>query len=324
LANLISIIVPVHDEAAVLEAFHHEISLVMNGTGEDWELLYIDDGSQDQSSLILDDLRAQDSHTGVITLSRNFGKEVALSAGLDHANGDAVILIDADLQDPPSLIPEFLARWREGYDVVYGRRTERQGESWLKIHTASWFYRIMDHLSDVKIPRDAGDFRLLSRRAADAIKTMQESHRYMKGLYAWIGFPQIGVPYRREPRRSGVSKWNYWQLWNFALEGITSFSAAPLKLSTYLGVATSLGAFVLGLYILIHALVIGNPIPGYPSLMVMILFLGGVQLISVGIIGEYLARTYTESKSRSLYFVDSYKPAKLSSSSLPNENTSMP
>jgi glycosyltransferase involved in cell wall biosynthesis len=309
--RLISIVVPVYNEAAVLALFHAKLVAVMEDTGETWELLYVDDGSDDTSPAILETLREEDSQTGIITLSRNFGKEVALSAGLDHAAGDAVILIDADLQDPPSLIPEFLAGWQEGYDVVYGRRSEREGETWLKTTTATWFYRVMDHLSDVNIPRDTGDFRLLSRRAVDALQTLKERHRYMKGLYAWIGFPQKEVLYRRDPRSAGHSKWNYWRLWNLALEGITSFSAAPLKLFTYVGLAASMAAFLLGLYIILQALLVGNPIPGYPSLMVMILFLGGVQLIGIGIIGEYLARTYGESKQRTLYFVNAYKPARL-------------
>jgi len=302
--------VPVHNEAEVLPAFFDRMQRVLEETGEDYEILFVDDGSTDNTVTQLMRLRDLDPRIGLIELSRNFGKEVALSAGLETARGDAVIIIDADLQDPPELIPEFLTHWRGGYDVVYGRRTERQGETWLKVTTAKWFYRILNALTDVEIPPDAGDFRLLSRRAVDALKSLPERHRYMKGLYAWIGFPQRAVPYVREARDAGVTKWNYWRLWNFALEGITSFSDVPLKLATYLGALTATGSFIYGVYFLFKTLLFGNPVPGYPSLMVVILFLGGVQLICIGIMGEYLARTYNESKSRSLYFVKSYHPAK--------------
>ncbi|MEP4486496.1 MAG: glycosyltransferase family 2 protein [Halioglobus sp.] len=306
---MLSVVVPVHNEAEVLPAFYERTQQVLQGTGEDYEILFVDDGSTDNSVAQLMQLRDLDSRIGLIELSRNFGKEVALSAGLEAAAGDAVIIIDADLQDPPELIPEFLTHWREGYDVVYGRRTERQGETWLKVTTAKWFYRILNALTDVEIPPDAGDFRLLSRRAVDALKSLPERHRYMKGLYAWIGFPQLAVPYVREARDAGSTKWNYWRLWNFALEGITSFSDVPLKLATYLGALTATGSFIYGVYFFVKTLLFGNPVPGYPSLMVVILFLGGVQLICIGIMGEYLARTYNESKSRSLYFVKSYHPA---------------
>jgi len=306
---MLSVVGPVYNEAEVLSAFFERTQRVLEKTGEDYEILFVDDGSSDDTAAQLMQLRDVDPRVGLIELSRNFGKEVALSAGLESAVGDAVIIIDADLQDPPELILEFLTHWREGYDVVYGRRTERQGETWLKVTTAKWFYRVLNALTDVEIPPDAGDFRLLSRRAVDALKSLPERHRYMKGLYAWIGFPQVAVPYVREARDAGSTKWNYWRLWNFALEGITSFSDVPLKLATYLGAVTATGSFIYGVYFLLKTLVFGNPVPGYPSLMVVILFLGGVQLICIGIMGEYLARTYNESKSRSLYFVKSYHPA---------------
>ena len=283
---------------------------VMRATGMDYEIIYVDDGSTDDTAAVLNYLRSDDEAVAVIELSRNFGKEVALSAGLDHASGDAVIIIDADLQDPPELIDEFLREWRNGYDIVYGRRAEREGESWLKITTAKWFYRVINRLSDVEIPRDSGDFRLISRRALDALMSLRETHRYMKGLYAWVGFPQKEILYSRQARAAGVTKWNYWRLWNFALEGITSFSDVPLKMSTYLGIATSSAAFLYGLYFLIRTMFLGNPVPGYPSLILVVLFLGGVQLICLGIIGEYLARTYNESKSRTLYFVKGYHPSR--------------
>ena len=309
MSELLSIVVPAFNEAPVLRAFHSRISAVLATTDMSSELIYVDDGSSDDTAAILRELRDDDQSIAVIELSRNFGKEVALSAGLDHASGDAVVIIDADLQDPPELIIDFLREWRNGYDVVYGRRTDREGEPWLKVITAKWFYRVINRLSDVEIPQDSGDFRLLSRRALDALMSLRETHRYMKGLYAWIGFPQKEVPYLRQPRAAGVTKWNYWRLWNFALEGITSFSDVPLKMSTYLGVATSSLAFLYGLYFLLRTMVLGNPVPGYPSLILVVLFLGGVQLICLGIIGEYLARSYNESKGRALYFVKGYHPS---------------
>lgn len=308
--ELLSVVVPAYNESLVLGEFHQRMTTVMRATGMDYEIIYVDDGSTDNTAAVLNYLRSDDEAVAVIELSRNFGKEVALSAGLDHASGDAVIIIDADLQDPPELIDEFLREWRNGYDIVYGRRAEREGESWLKITTAKWFYRVINRLSDVEIPRDAGDFRLISRRALDALLSLRESHRYMKGLYAWVGFPQKEILYSRQARVAGASKWNYWRLWNFALEGITSFSDVPLKMSTYLGIATSSAAFLYGFYFLLRTMILGNPVPGYPSLILVVLFLGGVQLICLGIIGEYLARTYNESKSRALYFVKGYHPSR--------------
>jgi len=308
-SELLSVVVPVYNEAAVLPAFHQQLREVMGAAGCRYELIYIDDGSTDGSLQLLNGLRAEQDCVAIVELSRNFGKEVALSAGLDHARGDAVIIIDADLQDPPELVHEFLAQWRNGYDVVYGQRTDRRGDSPLKIVTARWFYRVINALSDVDIPRDVGDFRLLSRRAVDALLAMPERRRYMKGLYAWVGFPQKAVPYVRQPRQAGHTKWNYWRLWNFALEGITSFSDAPLRIASYLGVITSGFAFMYGLFLLVRTLIWGNDVPGYPSLIIAVLFLGGVQLICLGILGEYLGRTYDEAKARPLYFVRGYHPA---------------
>ena len=308
MSDFLSVVVPAYNEIQVLPEFHRRISEVMRATEIDYEIIYVDDGSTDGTAAALGSLREQDGAIAIIELSRNFGKEVAISAGLDHASGDAVIIIDADLQDPPEVIHDFLVEWRNGYDVVSGRRTIREGESLLKITTAKWFYRVINRLSDVEIPPDTGDFRLLSRRAVEALKTLRETHRYMKGLYAWIGFPHTQVSYLRKPRAAGTTKWNYWRLWNFALEGITSFSDVPLKMATYLGVLTSSAAFLYGVFFLIRTLLYGNPVPGYPSLILIILFLGGIQLICLGIIGEYLARTYNESKSRALYFVKGFHP----------------
>ncbi len=308
MSELISLVVPVFNEQSVLPAFHASLTQTLESLDSDCEILYVDDGSTDDSASIIGEWCRDDARIGLVELSRNFGKEVALSAGLDHARGDAVIVMDADMQDPPELIHLFIEGWREGYDVVYGKRASREGEGWLKIVSARWFYKIINRLSDVEIPEDVGDFRLLSRRAVDALATLGERHRYMKGLYAWIGFPQKAVLYDRQPRAAGKTKWNYWRLWNFALEGITSFSDVPLKIATYLGVVTSILAFLYGGYVVVKTLIFGDPVAGYPSLMVAILFLGGVQLICIGIIGEYLARTYSETKARTLYFVKGYHP----------------
>jgi glycosyltransferase involved in cell wall biosynthesis len=309
LSERLAVVVPVFNEREALPLFHKRLLAVLDELTIPAEILYVDDGSEDGSGVWLDERRASDSRIAVLRLSRNFGKEAAVSAGLDHADGDAVVVIDADLQDPPELIPTLIKHWQDGFDIVYALRESRDGESWLKRSSAAMFYRLMDRLSDVPIPRDTGDYRLLSRRAVTALAKLREQHRYMKGLYAWIGYPQKAVPYAREARAGGRSKWSYWRLWNLALEGITSFSAAPLKLATLLGMVTSVGAFGYGLYFLLRTLLLGNPVPGYPSLIIIILFLGGVQLVCLGIIGEYLARTYNESKKRQLYFVMDYLPS---------------
>jgi glycosyltransferase involved in cell wall biosynthesis len=309
---LLSIVVPVYDEESVIEAFHARLAAVLgSGSVPPAEILYVNDGSRDRSLAVLERLSSQDPRVAIVDLSRNFGKEIAMSAGLDHARGDAVIIIDADLQDPPELIPELVAPWLEGYDMVYARRSARQGEPLLKKATAYAFYRLMNRLAGVEIPRDTGDFRLLSRRALDALKQMREQHRFMKGLFAWVGFPQKEVLYRREPRHSGKTKWNYWRLWNFALEGITSFTIAPLKIASYLGFLTAFGAFVYAAWVILKKVLYGEEVPGYPSLMVVILFLGGVQLMTLGVIGEYLGRIFNETKKRPLYFLKGYTPARL-------------
>lgn len=308
---LLSVIVPVFNEEAVLPEFHRRLTAVLAGLSLASEIIYVDDGSTDGSMAALHGLRRADSSVSILTLSRNFGKEVALTAGLDHAQGDAVVVIDADLQDPPELIAEFVRHWQQGYDVVYARRIARDGESALKRFTAYAFYRVIDRLCKVRIPRDTGDFRLISRRVVDALLRLREEHRFMKGLFAWVGFRQKAVDYRRDPRHAGQTKWNYWKLWNFALEGITSFTTTPLKVSTYLGLAIAFGAFLYGLFIVADTLLNGNPVPGYPSLLVVMLFLGGFQLIALGVIGEYLGRMFDESKRRPLYIVSEFVPPRL-------------
>jgi glycosyltransferase involved in cell wall biosynthesis len=227
-----------------------------------------------------------------------------MTAGLDHVDAEAVILIDADLQDPPELIPEFIQRWREGHDVVYAVRRSRAGETWLKRFTAAAFYRLINLVSRTRIPEDTGDFRLLSRRVVESLRQVRERHRFMKGLFTWVGYRQIGVPYDREARHAGRSKFSYWKLWNFALDGFTSFTTAPLRVATWLGLASAGLALLYGVWVIVKTLVWGDPVRGYPSMMVVILFLGGVQLISLGIIGEYLGRLFDESRHRPLYLVD--------------------
>ncbi|MGH8171511.1 MAG: glycosyltransferase family 2 protein [Rhodanobacteraceae bacterium] len=309
----LTVVVPAFNESEGLRDFHARLAAVLDGlkSGEhplETEVLYVDDGSRDDTWNILCELRAADARVSTLRLSRNFGKELALTAGLDHADADAVVVIDSDLQDPPEVIPTFVARWREGFDVVYGTRATRAGETGFKKLTASTFYRVMERLSPTSIPRDTGDFRLLSRRAVDALKQVRERQRFMKGLFAWVGYRQIAVVYDRDARHAGATKWNYWRLWNFAIDGITSFSGAPLKLATYIGLVTALFAFGFGLWVLGKALLFGDPVRGYPSLMVIVLFLGGVQLVALGVIGEYLGRLYVESKQRPLYLVDEYHP----------------
>ena len=303
LRKTLAVVVPVFNEQAVLPAFHARMTAVLDGLDLSSHVIYVNDGSTDDTLEIIRCLAEGDARVMLVDLSRNFGKEIALTAGLDHADADAVVVIDADLQDPPELIPELVAHWRDGYDVVYARRTSRDGESAAKKLTAFLFYRLIGKMSRVRIPEDTGDFRLLSRRAVRAVCSMREQHRFMKGLFAWIGYPQVAVPNRRAPRHAGATKWNYWKLWNFALEGITSFTSVPLKVATYVGMASALGAFGYGLYIVLRTLILGNPVPGYPSLLTAVMFLGGLQLLGIGIIGEYLARMFNESKQRPLYFL---------------------
>lgn len=304
----LSVVVPVYNEHEVLGEFHRRLSAVLGTIPTDVEIVYVNDGSRDDSISVLNQLRTADSRVTLIDLSRNFGKEIALSAGLDYARGAAVVVIDADLQDPPELIPELIREWEAGFDVVFAQRTSREGESWLKLITASLFYRIIRRVTEIQIPEDAGDFRLLSRRAVDALKQLREQHRFMKGLFAWIGYPQKAVPYRRDKRFAGTTKWNYWKLWTLALEGFTSFTVAPLKIATYVGVLVALLAFVFAIFIVYKTLVYGDPVAGYPSLMVAVLFLGGIQLMALGVIGEYLGRMFTETKRRPLYLVKEYHP----------------
>jgi glycosyltransferase involved in cell wall biosynthesis len=299
--------VPVYNEQEVINGFHDRLLAALAGVPATFEVIYADDGSTDATPRILAELRAMDARVGVLRLSRNFGKEQAMSAGLKHARGAAVVLIDADLQDPPELIPGMLAAWQAGADVVDMRRRSRDGETWLKRATAHVFYRAINRLSEVQIPEDTGDFRLLSRRAVDVLNRMPERNRFMKGLFAWVGFERTTIFYDREPRAAGTSEWHYWKLWNFALEGITGFSVAPLKVASYVGMLTALMAFTYAAYVLVKTLVSGDPVPGFPTLIVVISFLGGLQLMAIGILGEYVGRLFLETKRRPLYVIEDFQ-----------------
>lgn len=307
--QLLSVIVPVYNEEAVLEEFHQRLSAVLARLDLRSEVIYVNDGSQDGSLALIRRLRAADCAVSLVDLSRNFGKEAAMTAGFDLAAGDAVVVIDADLQDPPEIIPDMVRLWRAGHDMVYARRSARDGESRFKKTTSYLFYRVIQALSRVRIPEDTGDFRLLSRRAVLALNSLREQHRFMKGLFAWIGYPQIALPYKRDPRFAGKSKFNYWKLWNFALEGVTSFTIVPLKVATYLGVLIAGAAFLYGAIVISKTIMYGEHVSGYPSLMVVITFLGGAQLAFIGILGEYIGRMFNETKRRPLYFLNAYEPA---------------
>jgi glycosyltransferase involved in cell wall biosynthesis len=305
----LSVVVPVFNEAEGINELHRRLKRAMDGIGADWEVIYVNDGSWDTSLQKLEALRKSGPEVAVVNLSRNFGKEIATTAGLDHARGKAVIVMDGDLQDPPEVIPRLVAAWHDGADMVYAQRRMRHGDTWLKKTTASMFYRLMRRLGDVPLPSNVGDFRLMSRRVVDALLQLREQHRFMKGMFAWVGFPTTAVVYDREPRIAGKTKWNFWKLWNLAIEGITSFSVAPLKLATYIGLATAVFAALFATQLVARTLLFGNPVAGYPSLMAVVLFLGGVQLITLGIIGEYLGRVFNETKQRPLYLVERYMPS---------------
>jgi glycosyltransferase involved in cell wall biosynthesis len=299
----LSVVVPVFNEAESIDAFLAELVPVLESAAHRWQVLFVDDGSTDATLSLLQSRAVADSRITYLSLSRNFGKELALTAGIDHAQGDAVIPMDADLQDPPALIREMLALWREGVDVVYATRVRREGDSSAKKLTAAGFYRLMRWISPLRIPENSGDFRLLDRRVVDTLKQLRERNRFMKGLFTWVGFRQASLPFVRAPRRAGKSKFGFWRLWNFALEGMTSFSVVPLRLAMYLGLLISVCAFVFAAWIVFKTLVYGRDWPGYASIMVTVLFLGGVQLTALGFIGEYVGRIYNEVKQRPLYIV---------------------
>ena len=301
-----SIVSPVYNEEPVLRELYRRVRDVMEQTGETWELVLIDDGSKDGSADIIAALHEQDGRVRGVSFSRNFGFQVAVTAGLDHARGDAVILTDADLQDPPEVYPRMIAKWREGYDVVYGVRASREGETWFKLWTAKLFYRLIYRITSIEIPLDTGDFRLLDRDVVDAIGRMHERNRFLRGMVPWVGYKQIGVEYEREARYAGESKFSsVSQMLPFAIDAITSFSYFPLRLATFFGFGiAALSGLTILIVILLRLLDPHRPLLGQATTLIAVLFLGGVQLISLGIIGEYLGRIYDEVKGRPLYLVD--------------------
>ncbi len=305
-----SVVVPAFNEADCIDQFHQRLAAAMDPLGS-WEAIYVDDGSEDATRETIEALRRADPRIALICLSRNFGKEIATTAGLDHARGEAVIVIDADLQDPPEVIPELVAAWRQGFDMVCARRRVREGETALKKLSAHAFYRMMQHTGRIKLPRDTGDFRLMSRRVVEAVCKLREQHRFMKGLFAWVGFPVTTVFYDRAPRSTGQGKWSYWKLWNLALEAITSFTVMPLKIATYFGLVVALLSVAYGAQVIVKTLLFGNDVAGYPSLMTVMLFLGGIQLMTLGVMGEYLGRIFNETKRRPLYLVERYLPGRV-------------
>ncbi|MFZ5657386.1 MAG: glycosyltransferase family 2 protein [Pseudomonadota bacterium] len=308
-SDRLTVLVAAYNEADALPLLHPRIVAALEAVpGLDGRVLYVDDGSTDGTWEALQRIAQGDARVALLRLSRNFGKEAALTAGLDRIDQGAALILDADGQDPPELIGAFVAKWREGFDDVHGTRVARAGDGIVKRSTAHAFYRVMGRLSRTPIPADTGDFRLLSPRAVAALRQLRERHRFMKGLFGWVGFRQVAIPYERDARIAGGSKFNLWKLWNFALEGITSFSTAPLRFATYLGLATAFVAFAYGMWIVVKALLWGDPVAGWPTMMAVILFLGGVQLIALGLIGEYLGRLYMESKQRPLYLVDEWRP----------------
>jgi polyisoprenyl-phosphate glycosyltransferase len=306
-AVVLTVIVPVKDEEEAIAPFVARVAPILSGLFPDaalgWEILFVDDGSEDATLPAIMAANRADPRVRAISFSRNFGKEAALSAGLDHARGAAVIPIDVDLQDPPEVIGAMLAKWREGFEVVYGVRTNRESDSLPKRLTADLYYRAHNYLSDDKIPEHAGDFRLLDRTVVEVIRAMPERNRFMKGLFAWGGFRQAAVEYHRERRHVGETKFKYWKLWTLALDGITSASTMPLRIWSYVGVVIAVFSFLYAVAVVIRTVLLGSDVPGYPSLMAAILFLGGLQLISLGVLGEYVGRILVETKRRPLYVV---------------------
>lgn len=303
----ISIMIPAYNEEAVLDSLYTRLGTLANDNKDyDFEFLFVNDGSKDKTLQIIRDYAELDNRVSYINLSRNFGKEIAMIAGLDHVTGDATVIIDADLQDPPELIPEMIKYWEEGYDDVFARRESRDGETWFKKWTSKQFYTILEKMSHVPIQKDTGDFRLLDRRAVEALKEIREAERYTKGMFSWIGFHKKELLYKRDPRAAGETKWNYRKLFDLAVNGITSFTTAPLRLSAYIGFIVSVIAFIYLIVIILQTILFGNEIAGYPSTLAVILFLGGVQLLSLGIIGEYIGRIFNETKRRPLYYVEEY------------------
>lgn len=305
----ITILVPCYNEEASLPRLYDALSALMNQEKQHlWEVLLINDGSKDHTIDIIRQLHEQDSRIGFINLSRNFGKEAAMLAGFDYANGDCVVIMDADLQHPPTVIPDMLKEWENGYDDVYAKRTTRGKEPWLRKMLTLCYYRMLQRMSDIEILPNVGDFRLLDHKCVEALRQLRETQRYTKGMYCWIGFKKKEILFEQADRQQGQSSFNLWKLLKLSMEGITSYTTSPLRISTILGLLSSLLAFVYMCYILVDTLVFGEPVRGYPTIMVTVLFLGGAQLLSLGIIGEYLGRIFHESKQRPVYLVAEHEP----------------
>jgi glycosyltransferase involved in cell wall biosynthesis len=310
-ACVLSVVIPFFNEQSALPRLHQRLLRATAEVSDDVEIVYVDDGSTDGSWAVLQQIRARNNQVTAIRFSRNFGKEQAITAGLQFARGQAVIVMDADLQHPPEMIPAMMAVWREGVDIVNMRRRSRSEESWLKRHATHHFYLAINWLSDIPIPENVGDFRLFSRRAVDALNQLPERNRFMKGLFAWIGYSQRTLDYDCDERVAGRSKWRFRQLWRLAMEGITAFSIVPLKIATKLGLLSAMLSFCLGLYFFVRALIYGDPVQGFPTLIVVVLMLGGLQLLAMGILGEYIGRLSLESKRRPLFLIETYEPASL-------------
>ncbi len=300
----LSIVIPMHNEENGLDALFARVCSTAEKITQAYEIVCVDDGSTDGTLAALLERRGENNRLKIVELSRNFGKDAALTAGLDHATGDAVVPIDADLQDPPEVIERLHAKWQEGFDVVYAQRSARESDGLVKRMTASLFYRLHNMIAEVDIPHDTGDFRLMDRRVVDVLRNMPERTRFMKGMFAWVGFKQTGVPYRREPRAADKTKWSYWKLWNFAIDGIVSGSTVPLRVWTYTGSMIAACAFFYALFLIGRTLIYGTDVPGYASIMVAVLLLGGVNILALGIIGEYLSRVFAEVQDRPLYLVN--------------------
>lgn len=301
---VISIVCPAYNESDGIGIFLEHLVPVMDKLNQTYEIVFINDGSRDNTLEVLLQEKKRYKHIRILNLSRNFGKEAALTAGLENARGEAVIAIDTDLQHPPHIIEQFVKKWQEGYDVVVGKRLSRTGEHPLKKIAAKLFYTLHNKISDIEIPADIGDFRLMSRKVVDALKQLPENQRFMKGIFAWVGFKTAVVEYYQEERVAGKSSFNGWKLWNFALDGITSFSTVPLRVWLYIGVVIAAISFLFGIWIAVKTIVFGVETPGYASTMVMILFLGGIQLMGIGIMGEYIGRLYKEAKRRPVYILE--------------------
>lgn len=306
----ISLLIPAYNEEEALRHLYERLNKLAGETVDyDFEFLFVNDGSRDKTLEIIKTYAENDRRIAYVNLSRNFGKETAMIAGLDHVTGDATVIIDADLQDPPELIPQMIELWEQGYDDVYARRTSRKGETWLKKITSKTFYKVLQKSTRIPIQQDTGDFRLLDKRCVEALRQIRESQRYTKGMFSWIGYKKKEITYNRDPRVAGETKWNYFKLVDLAIEGIVSFTTSPLRFSTYTGLVVSFFAFAYMFYLVIRTLFFGTDLAGYPSMMAAILFLGGVQLLSLGVIGEYIGRIFNETKNRPLYFVEEYHPS---------------